>query len=128
MVYQTIKEVKEAYRLSWEKEPDDGSVSLLRERWTGADYDFEDVVAIKPVDIAFVEAFLGMAKKLDLGTITASLKSGCGERVFFIELVKDQLNLTVELDDEFDCGLDLSLQDWDEIAPKIAEALAGGAD
>jgi hypothetical protein len=128
MVYQTIKEVKGAYRLSWEKEPDDGSVSLLRERWTGGDYDFEDVVAIKPVDIAFVEAFLGMAKKLNLGPITANLKSGCGERVFFVELAKDQLNLTVELDDEFDCGLDLSLQDWAEIAPTIAEALAGGAD
>jgi hypothetical protein len=123
MTYRTVKEVKGVYRLSWEKESDDGSISLLRERWTGDGYDFEDVVAIKTADLTFIDAFIVLAKKLDIGTIESSLRTGCGERVFFAELTKDQLSLTVELDADFDCRIGLSLQDWDEIKDALDFAL-----
>jgi hypothetical protein len=124
MVYQLLKEVEGQYRLSFEVEGDD--IELLKETWQGGDFDFAGSIGLTDVEFITIKSALDVSEskiKMTLTTGTREVRldtTGCVVDLSCYWLDKKE--------PEFSGDFTVDSSSWDEIAPTIAEALAGGAD
>ena len=123
MTYQVLKEVVKAYRLSFEVEGD--NIELLKETWQGGDFDFAGSIGLTDSEFLTIKGALEVSESRIQMTLTTGTR----------EVRLDTTGCVVDLscywldkkEPEFNGDFTVGSSSWDEIAPKIAEALAGRA-
>jgi hypothetical protein len=127
MVYHVLKEVAEGYRLSFEVD-EDREIELLKETWQCGSFDFDSSIGLTEPEYRVVRASVAGLPRSDRATIKTEIVTADRK----VCLVADAIVVDLSCyhlwgaDPEFNGDFAVGVGIWDEIAPRISEALAGG--
>jgi len=120
MVYQTLKEIANVFRLSCEIDED--RIELLREGWNGGDFDFVSSLNLSESEFRTVKAMLAIPRsrrtELNAELIT-------GDRQIYLGSFDGIVSLSSNEPSPVGGSFAVTSEIWGEISAKVASALEG---